>query len=398
VGAWVLWTLLLSALCGVVAVADETPPEPLAEVEMFTRQGCPHCEKAEAWLGVLERERPGVWVLVWDVGEDAEARARMEAIAEATGTKPVFTPAFYVGGRLIVGWVDAEVTGGRVLALLEGRGEVTRDDEGEGCLVVPVEPEAPCPAADPAGQKIDVPFLGRVSARDLGLPVFTVVLGLLDGFNPCAMWVLLFLLSLLVNLHSRARMFAIAGTFVLVSGLVYFAFMAAWLNFFLLVGLSRAMQVALGCVALFVGIVNVKDFFAFHRGITLSIPESAKPGIYARINRILTAENLSGAIVSVIALAFLVNLVELLCTAGLPAVYTAVLTSHDLPRAQYYGYIALYQIFYMLDDSLMLVIAIITLSRRRLQERTGRWLKFVSGAVMVGLGLVLVFEPGWLSW
>jgi len=102
--------------------------------------------------------------------------------------------------------------------------------------------------------------------------------------------------------------------------------------------------------------------------------------------------------VSVIVLAFMVNVVELLCTAGLPAIYTNVLAQHDLPRWQYYGYIGLYQVFYMFDDMLMLSIAIITLSRKRLQERAGRWLKLVSGVVMIALGCTLVFKPEWLSW
>ncbi len=156
---------------------------------------------------------------------------------------------------------------------------------------------------------IDTSWFARLSAGELGLPLFTIVTGLMDGFNPCAMWVLLFLLSLLVNLQDRRKMAVIAETFVLVSGLVYFAFMAAWLNIFLLIGLSLPIQIGLGGVALLVGMVNVKDFFALHCGISLSIPESAKPGLYSRIRGILQADNLTGA------LAGLVNLVELLCTA-----------------------------------------------------------------------------------
>ena len=120
--------------------------------------------------------------------------------------------------------------------------------------------------------------------------------------------------------------------------------------------------------------------------------------IWARVNRIITAENMTGALMTVIALAFLVNLIEVLCTAGLPAIYTLVLAQHDLPRWQYYGYIGLYQVFYMLDDMLVLTIAIVTLSRTRLQERAGRWLKLLSGSVMIALGLMLIFKPELLSW
>jgi hypothetical protein len=189
----------------------------------------------------------------------------------------------------------------------------------------------------------------------------------------------------------------IAGTFVIMSGLLYFAFMAAWLNVFLVIGLSGTVQIGLGGIALFIGAVNVKDFFTLRQGLSLSIPESAKPGLYTRIRRILQADNLAGAFVGVIVLAGLVNMIELLCTAGFPAVYTQILTMQQLPTWEYYGYLGLYNLAYILDDSVMVTIAVVTLTRRKLQERAGRWLKLTSGAVMLGLGLVLILKPEWLA-
>jgi len=229
------------------------------------------------------------------------------------------------------------------------------------------------------------------------LPAFTIALGLLDGFNPCAMWVLLFLLSLLVNLQVRWKMALIAGIFVAVSGLVYFAFMAAWLNVFLLIGMSRLTQIVLGGIAGFIGIINIKDFFALRRGVSLSIPDAAKPGLYARVRRILQAENVLGAMAGVVVLAVLVNLIELLCTAGFPAVYTQILAQQQLPQWKNYAYLGLYNAAYVLDDSLMVTIAVVTLGRRKLQEHEGRWLKLVSGLVMTGLGVILIAKPEWVS-
>jgi hypothetical protein len=242
-----------------------------------------------------------------------------------------------------------------------------------------------------------VPFLGPLSVDDLGLPIFTIILGLLDGFNPCAMWVLLFLLSMLVNLHDRKKMFLIGGMFVAVSGLVYFAFMAAWLNLFLVIGVSRITQALLGAVATIIGLLNIKDFFAFGRGVSVGIPEAAKPGIYAQVRRVLSAENLVGALSAVAVLGVLVNTVELLCTAGLPAIYTRVLTTYKLPTWAYYGYLVLYNLAYIADDSLMLAIAVVTLSRKKLQEKGARWLKLISGVVMFVLGLLLILRPEWLA-
>ena len=229
------------------------------------------------------------------------------------------------------------------------------------------------------------------------MPLFTILVGLVDGFNPCAMWVLLFLLSLLVNLKNRLRILLIAATFVLVSGLAYFAFMAAWLNVFLLIGYLRSVQVILAILAIGIGSIHIKDFFLFKKGISLSIPESAKPGIYARTRQIITAENLYGALFGAFVLAVLVNIVELLCTAGLPALYTQILTEQNYSTWINYGYLALYNIAYMFDDSIMVAIVVITLGKNKLQERQGRWLKLISGIVILVLGLVMLIRPEWLS-
>jgi hypothetical protein len=229
------------------------------------------------------------------------------------------------------------------------------------------------------------------------MPLFTLAIGLVDGFNPCAMWILVFLLSVLVNIQDRKKILVIAGTFVLVSGLAYFAFMATWLNLFLLVGIIRPVQIALGLLALFIGIVNVKDFFAFKKGITLSIPEKQKPGLYRRVREIVNAKYLTVALAGAVALAVIVNMIELLCTAGLPALYTQILTLQGLSLWKNYLYLGLYIVAYMADDTLLVAVVVVTLSKRKLQEREGRWLKLISGTVILILGLIMLLRPGWLE-
>jgi hypothetical protein len=204
------------------------------------------------------------------------------------------------------------------------------------------------------------------------------------------MWVLVLMISLLAPLNDRPRMIAIAGTFVLVEGIAYFLFMTAWLNLFLLIGLSRASQVVVAAIAIIAGLINLKDFVAFGRGISLSIPASARPGIYNRMRNILHAQNMAAAIIGTVILAGLVQIVEFMCTSGFPALYTRILTLQQLDRASYYGYLLLYNAAYMLDDVIVLTIGVVMLSRHRLQEKEGRWLKLISGMVMVGLGVYLL--------
>ena len=205
------------------------------------------------------------------------------------------------------------------------------------------------------------------------------------------------MLSVLVNIRDRWKIIAIAGTFVVVSGLAYLAFMAAWLNLFMLIGIARPVQIALGIFAIAIGLINVKDFVAFKRGFSLSIPESSKPGLYRRVREIVNAKYLTAAIAGAIALAVVVNMIELLCTAGLPALYTQILTLQQLPPWENYAYLGLYISAYMLDDTLLLGAVVVTLSHRKLQEREGQWLKLISGLVIFVLGLVMIFRPSWLQ-
>ncbi|HEX9871215.1 MAG TPA: glutaredoxin domain-containing protein [Candidatus Tectomicrobia bacterium] len=375
--------ILMLGVGAPAANSTPVPVSPVPDIEVFMREGCPACSAAKRFLDDVQRERPALRIIYSDVGRDAEALARLQALAAQRGVQALGVPAFSLRGDLHIGYVSADTTGDRLRAVLDRP------------ALEPGAPEAAGPTSVP--DSIDVPLLGRLRLGGLSLPAVTLILGLLDGFNPCAMWVLLFLLSLLVNLHDRRTMLLIGGTFVAVSGLVYFAFMAAWLNLFWLIGLSRVVQVALGGIAVLVGVIHVKDGFAFRHGPSLTIPEATKPGLYAQVRRILQAENLPGAFVGVVGLAVLVNMIELLCTAGLPAVYTHILTLQQLPWWAYYGYLGLYNVAYMLDDSLMLGLAVITLSRRKLQEAGGRWLKLVSGVVMLGLGVVLIAHPEWLA-
>ncbi len=349
-----------------VLLAGGAPPCEAAEIEVFMRADCPHCRDAHPFLEQLQRERPGLRVTYLDVDRVPAAMTRLRELAHQRNLHVIGVPTFAMEGDLIVGFDSAETTGARIREALDRK-----------------RPQ----------NLVEVPFLGPLDVGELGLPTFTIVVGLLDGFNPCAMWVLLFLLSLLVNLRSRARVALVGGVFVAISGIVYFAFMAAWLNVFLLFGYPRVAQIALAIVALIVGALNAKDFVMFRRGPSAGIPESAKAGIYARARRIMTASGVASAIAGAAILALLVNTIELACTAGLPALYTNILTMRALSTWSYYGYLALYNFVYMLDDLIVLVLVVTTMSRFKLQESGGRWLKLISGVVMLALGITLILRP-----
>lgn len=404
------WCLifLASALCwtanAFAAPASSSPHssalDPSAQppdIEAFVREGCPHCAKAEAFLAALKQEQPELKIVIRDVLKEPAALEQLMRIAERHGASAARVPAFAIGGQLIVGFSDEATTGQLIRDSLARAHTQSRNaaSSSVSCKAeesVPCEANAPVAAAKP--EIFAVNFFGyQVSLEQVGLPLFTLAIGLLDGFNPCSMWVLILMISLLAPMNNRARMFAIAGTFVAVEGIAYFVFMAAWLNLFLLIGLSRVSEIIIAVLALIAGAINLKDFKLFGWGISLSIPAAAKPDIYARIRRILQATNLAGAIIGAAVLAVLVQIVELMCTSGFPALYTRILTLKQLDSLSYYGYLLLYDAAYMLDDVIVLAIGVITLSQHRLQEKEGRWLKLISGLVMVGLGIYLLLVP-----
>ena len=346
-------------------------------VEIFSEAGCPHCANAYRFLNQLQSEYPQISVIKRDVFEDNDNLKRFIELSEAFNIERPGVPSFYICGEFLVGF-DSHSTAELIIQLLG------------------LSSNQAMPTATPSDGEVNLPWIGKINVQQYGLLAFTIIIGLIDGFNPCAMWVLLFLLSLLVNLQNRKRILMVAGTFVLVSGAVYFAFMAAWLNIFLIIGFSRTLQIIVAAIAIIIGAVHIKDFFAWKRGITLSIPESSKSRLYARIRQVIHAENILVALLGVIVVAILVNFLELLCTAGLPALYTQILSSQTLSLFQYYYYLVIYNLAYIFDDALMVSIVIYTLHRYKIQELQGRWLKLFSGSMILLLGGLLLFAPNWL--
>jgi glutaredoxin len=394
--------LLLTAISPIIAKANSSKHELIEksteisvqpmDIEVFVRTGCPHCENAKVFLAELKGQNPKLNIVIHDLATEPTQLERLQRFAELQGEKSLRVPAFWIGNELIVGYSDATSTGQFIINALTNQHLLHSQSDLKSCGA---GQKAACKTgtvqSSEKNQAFHLSLFGyTISLDQVGLPLFTLAMGFLDGFNPCSLWVLLLMISLLAPMQDRLRMFVIAGTFILVEGIAYFIFMTAWLNLFLFIGLSRLSEVIIAGLALLAGAVNLKDFWFFGRGLSLSIPASAKPGIYAKMRDVLSAQNLTRAIMGVIMLAVLVQLVELMCTSGFPALYTRILTLNNLDSISYYSYLLLYNIAYMFDDFLILTIGIVTLSQKRLQESEGKWLKLISGLVMVGLGMYLL--------
>jgi hypothetical protein len=372
---------------------------PTVRLYYFYSPTCPHCQAAKPFIDQLERDKPWLEVLRFSVKDDRDNARFYFNTAQSLGVEALSVPGFVFCRQVTIGYDTAETSGARLAEALEAchaRRAAGQPDPvaavGEGAAAPPASA-----AEQRAGTTVNVPFVGEVDSRALSLPALTLVLAGMDAFNPCAFFVLLFLLSLLVHAKSRTRMAIVGGTFVLFSGLVYFVFMAAWLNVFLIAGELRVITVIAGLIALTVAALNIKDYFWFKAGPSLSIPDSAKPGLFKRMREVVTTGNMGPMLAGTVVLALVANSYELLCTAGFPMVYTRALTLAGLEPWQYYAWLAAYNVIYVIPLLFIVIVFTRTMGARKLSENEGRLLKLISGFMMLGFGLVLLAAPNLLT-
>ena len=433
--ALVLLTLLptVSTPAGIDWVTGKGTAEPKVHLYFFWSKRCPHCQKALPFVASLDQELDWLVLHDYEITASRDNVQRYIDMAGQLGRDARSVPAFFICERMLTGFDHAAGVGAQIRRLAElcrpaTTPAVTDDEPDTGVELseMPRETIAAlggAPASDtaapaakgatqtasvvavtsaatgaaPARETLRVPVLGELDAESMSLQLFTVVIAGLDAFNPCAFFVLLFLLSLMVHARSRGRMLLVGGTFVFFSGLVYFLFMAAWLNLFLVVGGAPIVTLAAGLLALLIGALNVKDFFLFKQGPTLSIPEQAKPGLFRRMRGLLSADNLGTMLFGTVMLALAANSYELLCTAGFPMVYTRVLTLNALSGWGYYGWLLAYNLIYILPLLAIVLAFTFTLGARKLTERQGRVLKLLAGSMMLGLGLIMLLAPELLN-
>ncbi|MEJ2515351.1 MAG: hypothetical protein P8102_09035 [Gammaproteobacteria bacterium] len=347
----------------------------------FYSDTCPHCQEAKPFVQSLG-EKPWIELQTFEVTRNRDNARLYVAVAGELGEKARSVPGFIYCGTMRTGYDTAETTGASLLADLQACRADPEAFIAQAAADIPEKAEA-----------MEVPVLGSIDADKWALPILTVVLGGLDAFNPCAFFVLLFLLSVMVHAGSRARMMLVGGVFVLFSGLVYFAFMAAWLNAFLLIGELRVVTVIAGLIAVVLGLLNIKDYFWFKQGPSLSIPESKKPGLFQRMRSLVGEKSLWAVLTGTAVLAIAANSYELLCTAGFPMVYTRILTMREVDPLVYYLYLALYNFVYIIPLLVIVGIFVLRFGQHKLSEREGRVLKLLSGMMMFGLGSLLLLAP-----
>jgi hypothetical protein len=344
------------------------------QVYFFYLPGCSHCEAQEHFNQKLQNEYPSINITREDATTPAGIALLSQMLDERGIEEEPDFPITIFGNQVFGGWESEETTG----AIIE--------EALQQCLAG----NCPPPTGEEPKHKINLPFVGEIALSDYSLPALAVVLGLVDGFNPCAMWVLVYLISVVATLRDKRRIWLIVGSFVLASGILYFLFMTVWLNLFLFIGYVKTVTIVIGLIALGGGILQIKGFIETKGAVACEVTgEESRKKTMTKVQEIVSSPLTWGILAGIIVLAFTVNAVEFVCSAAIPAVFTQVLSLASLSTFQYYGYILLYVFFFMLDDLVIFGTAAFALTSS-LGDRYAKYTRPVGATILIILGLLLL--------
>lgn len=382
---FILFWLLALPVCG---------QEKEVAIYFFWSKTCPHCAQEKAFLSKLAQEKPQVELKSFEVSA-GESIKLLQKAGEVLKADTRWVPFAVVGNQYFSGYTSDETTGQQIeqaveSALEHGCPDIFQDSATSA-------PDA-CPSEgfqkkEPIPETITLPILGNLKTKDVSLPALTIILGVLDGFNPCAMWALLFLISLLLGMKDRKRMWILGTAFIATSAFVYFLFMAAWLNLFLFLGFIVWVRIIVGLIALSASVYNLREYYVNREATCKVTGHTKRREIFTKLKEVTQRKEFFFALVGIILLAFAVNLVELVCSAGLPAVYTQALALSHLPSWQYYSYLLLYIFFFMIDDLFVFFGAMMTLHAVGIESKYARLSHLIGGLVMLLIGLLMIFKP-----
>jgi len=379
------------------------------EINFFYSPTCPHCAKESKFLDYIEKKYPRFEINRFNITENIELVKSYYLKTNVPERYWGSTPITFINGKVFLGFDESkssiaieeyllQITN----SCLENETADTEKPTEENCI----EPEKnKSPEIAQTIKNIKIPLIGQVDLSNFSLISLTVIIGTLDGFNACAMLALGFLLAVLVATGVRKRIFWIGGTFILVSGIIYFLFISAWLNLFLFVGYLKIISFIVGILIILFAIFLLKDYFS---GVVcklcnidptnVNILTTWQRKLFASMNKLISLEmSLPITLLGVALVAAGINLVELVCSLGFPMAYAKILASFNLSHLSYYGYLILYVFFYMLDDFIIFIITATTLRLTNFGDKYLKAVKLISGIVLLIMGIIMLFKPEILS-
>ncbi len=345
------------------------------QILYFWGIGCPFCERLKPQLEQLAADFPEIMLRDYEVYYD---RANQQLFLETTnkyGIDSHSVPLTLIGERHWIGYREHFPD--------EMRDEIKK-------LLGNADVLGPTSAA--ANNTISVPLFGDINIGTMPLVLTTVLIAFVDGFNPCSIWLLTILLGILLHTRSRRKIIIVGLAFLLTTAAGYGAFMLGLLNVFLFVGYVGWIKVIVGLIALTFALVNIKDYFWFQQGVSFTISDKHKPGIFKRMRNIINKDmSTAGMVGATIIMALGVTLVELPCTAGFPVIWSNIVAQQGVKGIEFALLFVIYLIIYLGVEIVILATAVITLKKSVFEEKHGRILKLISGVIMLVLAYGIVF-------
>ena len=364
------------------------------KIYFFYGDGCPHCAEAEEKMLPELKKMSDVEVIMNEVWYNEANRDLLNDVSQAYD-KQSFIPFIVVGDAVFIGY--SESTNEEVMKAIKYYrvndfvDQVAKIKNGEKVEIN----NGIYDLMEHQDKIISVPLFGNVNVSQLSVGAAAVIIGLVDGFNPCSMWILVFLLTTLINLKDKKRMVLLGLIFILTSAFTYFLIMFGWLNIVIKVSASVIMRYAIAVFALGAGMYNLYSFYKSLKndGCTVVSKEKRK-SIFAHIKKYAYDKRLLIAIFGIMVLAVSVNIVELLCSAGLPIVFSELLAINGISGSGAIFYDLLYLLFFMLDDLIVFFIAVKTMNIVGISNKFNKYSHLIGGLIMIIIGLLLIFNPG----
>ncbi|MFW6071186.1 MAG: redoxin family protein [Candidatus Bipolaricaulota bacterium] len=355
----------------------------------FWSEGCPYCQREKPFLEDLQEEYPSLEVVDKEVSSNEENIELVKEMGQEYGREIRGVPATFLDDEVWVGFTE------EIGSQIEEKVEYCTENDCVNPLVKLKGEEAVSEAPGAKdGETIDVPFFGTVDLSNTPVFLSTGLIAFVDGFNPCSLWVLTFLLGMLIYTKSRKKIIIVGLTFLAVTATAYGLFILGLFSAFQYIGQLLWIRVLVAVIAFTFGLVNIKDYFWFQEGVSFTIPEGLKPKIADRFRNLTQkGRSLPALVGATFLMALGITLAELPCTAGFPVVWTGILNTQGVSGATFGILFAIYMVIYLLDELLVFGTVSITLQSSKLQEEHGRVLKLIGGALMLTLGVSFLFAP-----
>lgn len=399
----IIYTLILF----IMFIPSISAKENKVNIYFFHSNTCPHCKEEIKLLNELDEYYDNINIYKYEISDDNNS-VLLSNIGTLLDVKITGVPFTIIGNKYFVGYSSenskktfiSTIKYFSTYSYTDVVGKYIKENNFPDSEEIILPTDGITPDISPeeynknyANYTFNLPIIGQVDTSKLTLPLTTIVIALVDGFNPCAMWILLFLITMLVGLNDRKKMFILGLSFILTSGVVYFLIMLLWLDLSKLLINVSYIRIIIGLVGIIIGSINLLKGLKKEKGCTI-VEDKKRNKIITKIRSFTKEKNMLLCILGVVTLGVSVNVIELACSLGLPLIYTEILSLANITKLESITYLIIYIFFFLIDDIIVFIIAMFTLKVTGLSNKYSKLSKLLGGVILILLGILLIFFPG----